>query len=848
MAMSFLALLSLAIAGAGLYHHFNRRMNWTLIPSLEIGAGFFVAAVMASAALSTAVLSVSHASYLVITISVLLSGVLLFSRAALHYPGSMRFWKTTGTSIPGGVALTIMAAYLLLILLNNLYRDIFPWDAFTTWMYRAKVWVLTNEAVGFFSLSEWLASEASGYTLSASHYPISVSAIAAFSASVSGGWSDQAASLPWFFASVASMLLMAGLCQLQHPGNQLVSLICGALLITTPLMHLHGVLAGYADLWVMGTSGMGLAGLCIWNQQRSTKVLFLSVTLLALGCFWKAEGWLWLTIGTLTIAAQGLWQAFGWRAVLAGCVLVALGWVIQPLNLGVLGTWGVDSEGFRLGALGTIGIRPYNPFDDYLHMTLWQGNFLLIAPLYLIAIARMLFGDPRRFSGYLLMGVGIAASHGVIFGLSAYSEYAQIGTAINRLLLQTLPVFIVTITAAWRLDALSNPAHTTDSGRGSRPQLSAALLAAVGIAIFALPCLLLLYGHSADDERGENVTASSFAYTASELEPVVGRLVEGPQGYQFEGDQAPIGVAAAPMTSPGTAQPRYLITQSWMTEPEAISFYWINTDTPQVHSTPVMLSGDSVIDMAGFPDFWQKPIREMGYLVQPAAFHTTALKSFSLSDSLFDAPYALINHWTTPAPLSQKLINMTAGHSEAPITLQGWLTLTLLGLCMVSLMGAARLRGPQSSATQVLILGAGILWAVGSLGHINQVLAITTPTIDEANPSVERPLPGGPQLREVSDFLASSETTAGQPIFAVGIDDQGRFDAERLPFMVAPVAASAISAPQLQQIGPQLDGALVIFGQDARQLNDIATALINIDAGRLLSQGEGYVTLWVGGK
>ena len=846
--MSFLALLSLAIAGAGLYHHFNRRMNWTLIPSLEIGAGFFVAAVMASAALSTAVLSVSHTSYLVISISALLSGFLLFSRAALRYPGLMRFWKTTGTSILGGVALAIIAAYLLLILLNNLSRDIFPWDAFTTWMYRAKVWVLTNEAVGFFSLSDWLDAEGSGYTLSAAHYPMSVSAIAAFSASVSGGWSDQAASLPWFFASFASVLLMVGLCQLQHRGNQVVSLIGGALLITSPLVHLHGVLAGYADLWVMGTSGMGLAGLCIWNQQRSTKVLFLSVTLLALGCFWKAEGWLWLTIGTLTIAAQGLWQAFGWRAVLAGCAVVALGWVIQPLSLGLLGTWGVDSEGFRLGALGTIGIRPYNPFDDYLHMTLWQGNFLLIAPLYLIAIARMLFGDPRRFSGYLLMGVGIAASHGVIFGLSAYSEYAQIGTAINRLLLQTLPVFIVTITAAWRLDALSNPAHTTDLEPGSRPQLSAALLATVGIAIIALPCLLLLYGHSADDERGKNISASSFAYTASELKPVVGRLVEGPQGYKFEGDQAPIGVAAAPMTSPGTPQPRYLITQSWMAEPEAISFYWINTNTPQVHSTPVMLSGDSVVDLADFPDFWQKPIREMGYLVQPAAFHTTALKSLSLSNSLFDAPRALINHWTTPAPLSQKLINMTTGHSEAPITLQGWLTLTLLGLCMVSLMWAAGLWGPQASATHVLIVGTGILWTVGSLGHVNQVLAITTPTIGEVNPSIELPLTDGLHLREVSDFLAHSESTAGQPIFAVGIDDQGRFDAARLPFMIAPMAASAITALQLQQIGPQIHGALVIFGQDARQLSDIATALINIDAGRLLSQGEGYVMLWVGSK
>ena len=98
-----------------------------------------------------------------------------------------------------------------------MYRETFPWDAFTTWMYRAKVWVLSNGVETFSSTRQWLESGSAHYVLEAAHYPISVSAIAAFSAVLSGGWSDQAASLPWFFTALASCFVLLGLSRYQAP-------------------------------------------------------------------------------------------------------------------------------------------------------------------------------------------------------------------------------------------------------------------------------------------------------------------------------------------------------------------------------------------------------------------------------------------------------------------------------------------------------------------------------------------------------------------------------------------------------------------------------------------------------
>ncbi|MDG2460839.1 MAG: hypothetical protein P8M73_08155 [Luminiphilus sp.] len=845
MTMSFLGLLILAIAGSGLYHQFNRRMNWELPPCVELGAGVFIGAVMASSILGSGVLSVTQSSQLVVALCLVASGVLLLGQRAI-YRSTLSYM--TGLATPsrvGSLLILAIAAYLLLILVNNLSRDVFPWDAFTTWMYRAKAWVTTNRALEFVSLDHWLHSGAAGYAVAAAQYPTAVSAIAAFSAAMAGGWSDQAASLPWFFASLANALLMIGLCKLQKPDNALIPITAGTLLATAPLVHLHGVLAGYADIWVMGTSGMGLAGLCIWMRQRSAAVLFLSLLLLGLGCFWKTEGWLWLTLGALVIGFQMLWQAFGLRLLFITFLLVALSWLLQPINFGALGIWGIDVEGIKLGALGTVAIRPYNPLGDYLRMTLLQGNFLLIVPLYLGAILCILISERTRLSGYLFMSIGIAICHAFIFGLSAHSEYAQIGTAINRLLVQTVPVFIVTITAAIHITVPTGSAGNPVVGRNASAKLREGLITAIGTAAVSLPLVLLLFSPTGHNDAGK---ATPVAYPASELRPVVGDLAEGPKGHQFVGDGLPIGVAAAPMTSSGTLQPRFLITDSWMAAPETVSFYWINTDAPRVHSTPVRASGDSLMDMADYPDFWQKPIKEMGYMVQPGLFPTTALGPLSFSNSLLDAAPAVLNHWMTPEPINQRLINMTAGHIESPIALQSWLTVAFLLVCLLGGLWVIRSRTQQARATTVIIVAAGILWLVGSAAHFNQVLTLTTPLLSGSSRPPDRQSPDGSHLRELSTFIANSLPTAEQAVFTIGLDENGRFDAERLPFMLLPLRAASITEAQLAHSDPNLQGTLVLFGEDKDHLGNVATRLVSTKNQALLHQGEGYVMLSMGSK
>ena len=651
------------------------------------------------------------------------------------------------------------------------------------------------------------------------------------------------ASLPWFFASLASALTMAGLCRLQHPRSAVIPVVGVAALATTPLVQMHGLLAGYADIWVLGTSGMGLAGLCIWTHYRSAGLLGLSFLLLFLGCFWKTEGWLWLAVGSAVVAIHYLLRRFGARtlAVILGTLLAL--WLVQPLHLGTLGLWGINADGIQLGALATIGLRPYNPIGDYLTMTFWQGNFLLLVPLYLAALIAILFVAPRRLSGYLLMAAGMIATHGVIFGLSDYSEFAQIGTAINRLLLQTLPVFIITISALAPGTADADPPEVSQSvspraaGYGVFfTLLTAALALPLTLALLAPGSNTTYSGARSDGDQNR------VFYPASDLKAVVGTLTEGSRGYRFSGGDLPIGVAKAAMGNPGI-QPRYLVAESWMATPETVSFYWINTETPRVHSVPIEISGQSIIDMADYPDFWQRPIREMGYLVQPSAFDATALGSLTLTDSLFDALPALARHWMSPAPLSQRLINMTTGHGRAPITLQSWLTLTFLLMLGVALCLGMAHHNFRGSLRQSLFTGIGILWLIGSLSHANQAIRLTAPLLTPSGPSALDAAPDGSHLQSVAAAILDVADAADQPVLTLGIDDQGRFDAQRMPFMLLPMSAAAVTESQLTQISSTLTPTALVFGQNGEQLNAVAQRLMDHSHWQLQGEGTGYLML-----
>ena len=873
MALTLLSFFALAIAGFGVCQASTRLLELPTNALIKLGLGFFVAMAAVSCIVSQNWLPISRVSQAILLVSCCAAAVtaLDFNRgsrlapSAVMPPGFRLTWFH-------GVCLCLIAGYLTLILLNNMSRQVFPWDAFTTWMFRAKVWVTTDQAVDFVTFNEWLVSGA-GFTLPAAHYPIPVSAVAAFAAAVSGGWSDQAASIPWFFVMTASALIMAGLCRLQSPNHPFAASAGAALLVTAPLVHWHGVLAGYADIWVMGTSGMGLAGICLWTQRSTRETLTLSLLLLALGCLWKSEGWLWLILGCGVAMVCHFWprrSLWGWVGI--ALVTVALG-LTQPMDLGPLGRWGVTESTLTAGWLGEFAARPYNFGPTFLEMSILQGNFLLLVPLYGIALVTLLIRDFRDYFGYLLMALCLMAVYIVIFGLSEHSFYAETGTAINRLLLQNVPVLVVTISAVLparaplsepvtrgpvikdlaTIDATTNPTTSESASQNlakARPDLGneklrtllLAVVAGTGLIIalaMALPLTLAMSSLGAPQSTG----TPTHTVSAAEFRPVVGDLHKSQQGYQFRGNNLPVGVAAIPLTHSKAIQPRYVISQSWMQAPEKLSFYWINNDEPSVHATPLPLSGWSVLDMAEYQDFWQRPIAEMGILAKPQNFNQAAIRSLTLTDSLLHAIPALIHHWVTPGPISHRLINTTTGHLPAPIALQRVLVAALMLTIVIGITWWLLAPTSRTAAVRCMLLAVSGLWLLGSSVHLNQVSSLMRYPPDGVNTAADTVKLDGAHLIPLVASVKQNPALASAPMLTASLDRFSQFEAQRLPFMALPTSAAAIDASTLAQVVTNFSGTVALLGKDASQLQEKTAELTRISSLRPRQSGEGYVLL-----
>jgi hypothetical protein len=82
--------------------------------------------------------------------------------------------------------------------------SLFPWDAWTTWALRAKVWTELGQWVPFVAPDVWLADvEGVSRTTAAWHYPELPSWVSAWAATAAGGWREQAANAPALGALVA---------------------------------------------------------------------------------------------------------------------------------------------------------------------------------------------------------------------------------------------------------------------------------------------------------------------------------------------------------------------------------------------------------------------------------------------------------------------------------------------------------------------------------------------------------------------------------------------------------------------------------------------------------------------
>ena len=728
-------------------------------------------------------------------------------------------------------ALTLIIIHLVITILNNTTREIFPWDAFTTWLYRAKAWVYDDQLTTTMNSLQWILLDGpDAVPLYANHYPTLISEMATMVSALSGQWSATAASLPWTAAGLALVLSVWGL--LQAAGVHWSIALAGATATASlPLLNMHWALAGYADLWLSLSSGVGLALLILWAKQTdslelkqrfSNVFLLVALILLIVGTQTKLEGWLWLAIGIVFVFVASsrmrvllvLTTVMGSTAILL--VAVTGNTSVELWNLGV---WGLSESSIHMGFLGSYGIRIFNPSSQYIDGLFFQKNFSLLILFYAAALFYLVLKEKKTALPHWIMAILIISSQAIIFGFSSFSEYAESGTAILRILLHFVPVFVFTsvISANCYLkehldNVAAENARVGEQNITSHQNLSTVLYAAillVSTILLSLVFLKILQGGASNQ---------LMHVSPAEMEPVVGvGQITNHGQWRFTDSNKAVGVMRS--LKPPPENTRFVsFTVSGDAAMEAV-FFWIDSRHPDMLNTlKPTHEGKNLLDMSSNKSWSKSSVAEWGFVVPRENFKTVELGAVVFSQSLgwAQAPN-LINQWLRPELVTQRTLNNLGRGAEHGPTWQSIVLSAAVFLLGIAVMARGLIRSSSQLAIVFLWVLSDLVWIQASIRGYLIGMSERAPTAITRNE--------GRHLTETTRMLRSTLDRA-QPVIVLPASEAYAFEAQRLPFLMLPARSTFLPA-NIEHIPTDWLGSILIFGMDNSELDQKTSDLIS---------------------
>lgn len=325
-----------------------------------------------------------------------------------------------------------------------IWRPTFPWDAWSAWTYRARVWFEQQSLAPIVDAKTWLEiSETGTYTTEAHHYPAAVPLMQTWIALSMGRWEDTLINLPWLFCAAALGLAFYG--QGRDWGiPRVMAASFVYLLLSLPLLDTHVALAGYADLWLATAYAMAGLALLQWARTRDWMQGLLALLMGCICALIKLEGLLWtlsLVPAALSVIAPRLTLGIALLAILGMVAIVGAGGVY--LQIAGVGELAIGPKGVTLPQLGTFPLSYRSEWGPLLRNLFVLGNWNLLWYLW-VGIGVLLVVRRPRVAGLLPACLLIGTSSTVLFAiffLSPAAQWARDYTAINRLLLQVVPLY-----------------------------------------------------------------------------------------------------------------------------------------------------------------------------------------------------------------------------------------------------------------------------------------------------------------------------------------------------------------------------------------------------------------------
>ena len=340
-----------------------------------------------------------------------------------------------------------LAVRFALLAVEVLSRPLYPWDAWTQWATKARVWYELGRMVPFARVAEWYAAGGSAYFDASPEYPPTMPLLQVWNCVALGRWDDVLMNASWVQMAVA--LAFAAYGGLRLLGTSAVTAMVGAFLVASlPLANVHVALAGYSDLPLAAYYAAAALGLVRWSRERGARNAIV-VIVLAIACTQiKNPGWFWaatLVPGALVV----LLPRQGLRLSLIGFAIVA----------------------FALAALARLKLTFFNyrldldfdpPWRDLFQSYFLLGNWNLLW----FGVAGVLLLAHRQLVSRALVPLTVIVIGGMlflffVFGFTNASEFIADQTTVNRATLHLAPLMVCFVMLAF--DAFARRAKTPDA-------------------------------------------------------------------------------------------------------------------------------------------------------------------------------------------------------------------------------------------------------------------------------------------------------------------------------------------------------------------------------------------------
>ena len=620
------ALLLPWLAGAVALRPLRERLGLTAMGWL--GYGYFLGAVLLTASAYLAVLL----PWLATSIGLIVSLAVLTLAAGFGAVWVAKFLPAPTPLVLApatrrerwwmALLLALIALHLGFAAFELYWRPVYPWDAWQTWLYTAKAWYFSGGPVDMIPPAHWFAQhEAGTYTVQGDSYPWLVPVQSWWLASMLGDWQENRIVWPALPAAIALGLALWGQA-VAATRQRLAGPLAALLLLSLPLLQTHVSLAGYADLWLAGFSGLGLIAIVRGLLESHRGQWLLGLVSLVLGLLVKHDALIWLTCGLLLVGL--LWKRLTITTLLLGGVLL--------VGAMAFGLWRLDLQ------LHT----DFSRYAQFLWLAdSWHLLWYLLPGALLLAL---LPGSPARSTAKVL-GLLLAlllASQVLLFGATNAGQW--VGTAASRLLLQVSPLLI------FALACLAGAYVAKTTARHWGRSTLAVLAGSLGVLL--LLGVWLVASAGAGNKPAADFKAQQLRVIVGPLRHLHSRLELSPaaEGRSIV-STGPVRLDSAALELvevdiDGAAQSKQ--TLFWRTAASPDELFTRNL---VIGSGQVILSDDS---------HWQGQIIEVGLVLYPDSEDSLILRGMR-----FEAitPWNLlrltVNDWLTPRSWTQVSINRT---------------------------------------------------------------------------------------------------------------------------------------------------------------------------------------------